>query len=58
MSEVVNLNRARKAKARQHSKQQAAENRIKFGQSKTERTLVEKEQTQSRQLLDGAKRED
>ena len=39
MAEIVNLRKARKAKARAEKDAQAAENRIKFGRSKVERDL-------------------
>jgi hypothetical protein len=37
-AEIVNLRRARKAKARADRAQQAEQNRIEFGRSKAERT--------------------
>lgn len=37
MPEIVNLNRARKQKARAGRKAQAAENRVRFGRTKAER---------------------
>lgn len=36
-SNLVNLNKARKAKARAEKEQRAAENRIQFGRTKAER---------------------
>lgn len=51
MAEVVNLRKARKAKARADKDAQAAENRIKFGRSKTERVMDEvRERLAQRQL--------
>ena len=41
MGEVVNLNRVRKRVAREQAKKQAEANRIKFGRSKTERSIDE-----------------
>ncbi|WP_315838488.1 DUF4169 family protein [Bradyrhizobium prioriisuperbiae] len=41
MGEVVNLNRVRKRVAREQAKKEADANRIKFGRSKTERTIDE-----------------
>ncbi len=38
MAEIVNLNRARKDKARAERKAKAAENRVRFGRSKSEKT--------------------
>jgi hypothetical protein len=39
MSEVINLRRARKRRAREAAQQEAAENRTRFGGSKEIRTL-------------------
>lgn len=39
MSEPVNLNRFRKARARAERKAQAAENAVKFGRTKAEKEL-------------------
>ena len=58
MGEVVNLNRARKAKARGEAKASAAANRAVFGRSKGERAKAETERARADRLLDGAKRED
>ena len=41
MADIVNLRKARKAKARVQEGAKAAENRIKFGRSKAERTASE-----------------
>lgn len=41
MGEVVNLNRVRKRVAREQAEKQADANRVKFGRSKTERTIDE-----------------
>ncbi|MGI6245146.1 MAG: DUF4169 family protein [Pseudochelatococcus sp.] len=38
MAEIVNLRRARKARARSEKEAQAAENRLRFGATKAERT--------------------
>jgi hypothetical protein len=40
MSEIVNLRRARKTKARAAAADKAAENRLRFGASKAERDLL------------------
>jgi hypothetical protein len=58
MAEIVNLNRARKAKARVEATQQAEANRAKFGRTKAEREAEAAEQARRKALLDGAKRED
>jgi hypothetical protein len=58
MSEVVNLNKARKARAKAEAKTQAAENRAKFGRTKAEKQLEAARAEKVRKLLDGAKREE
>jgi len=58
MGEIVNLNRARKAKARDAAETKAAENRAKYGQTKAERARLASEKAKLRAVIDGAKRED
>jgi len=58
MAEIVNLNRVRKAKARDAAETKAAENRAKYGQTKAERARLASEKAKLRALIDGAKRED
>lgn len=58
MADVISLNKARKALQRKAAKAQAAENRIKFGQSRPEREKLQKEAERVRQEFDGKKRED
>jgi hypothetical protein len=58
MAEIVNLNRARKAKARDVAETKAAENRAKYGQTKAERARLASEKAKLRAVIDGAKRED
>lgn len=57
MSNIVNLNKARKVKDRQEARDQAQENRVKFGRAKSEKTLNKAEADKARRTLDGAKRE-
>jgi hypothetical protein len=57
MADVVNLNQARKAKAKADDKARATENRAKFGRSKAEKTLEAARAEKLRRDLDGAKRE-
>ncbi len=57
MTEPVNLNRFRKAKAKTEAKVTAAENRIRFGQTKSEQTRVEAEREKAARDLDGSKRD-
>lgn len=58
MADVVNLNQARKAKAKADDKARAAENRVRFGRSKAEKSLEAARAEKLRRGLDGAKRED
>ena len=52
---VVNLNKARKTRARADSKVQAAENRVRFGRSKQDKTLAERRAGLDAVLLDDLK---
>jgi len=56
-AEIVNLNKVRKARERVSREREAQENRLKYGQSKSERNRVNAEQLKSVADLDGAKRE-
>ncbi len=58
MAEILNLNRARKAKARVDAAKKAQTNRAKFGRTKVERAAEAAEQARRTGLLDGAKRDD
>ena len=58
MAEILNLNKARKAKAKTDDKSRAAENRAKHGRSRIEKTLDAARADKLRRDLDGAKRED
>ena len=57
MSEIVNLNKARKAKARAEKQGVAAENRVRFGQPKSVSKLQKARAEKAAKTLDGAKRE-
>ncbi|MDP1739267.1 MAG: DUF4169 family protein [Caulobacter sp.] len=57
MTEPVNLNRFRKAKAKAGAKATAAENRVRFGLPKSEQTRVEAEREKAARDLDGSKRD-
>ena len=57
MSNVVNLNKARKLKARKDAEQQAAENRVKFGRTKAQKQLDAAEAASAKAKLDQIKRE-
>jgi len=57
MAEIVNLNRARKAKARGEAQATAAANRVVHGRTKAEKQAVQAETERRARELDGAKRE-
>lgn len=57
MAEIINLNRARKARAREADKRTAAANRAKFGRTKAEKALDAAEARRLDAQLDQAKRE-
>lgn len=58
MADIVNLNQARKARAKADDKARAAENRAKFGRNKGEKALDAARADKLKRDLDGAKRED
>lgn len=58
MAELINLNKARKARERAAAKAQAVENRAKHGRGKGEKTVSKLEAERARRDLDGKKRED
>lgn len=58
MGDVVNLRRARKAKARVDAATTAAANRVAFGRTKAEREAAAAEEARRHKALDGAKREE
>ena len=53
----INLNKARKAKAKARKEQQAVENRAKFGRTKAERQAATARLEKLRKEIDAAKRE-
>jgi hypothetical protein len=57
MTNVVNLNKARKARDRQDARDQAQGNRVKFGRAKGEKAIAKAEAEKARRVLDGAKRD-
>lgn len=57
MSEPVNLNRVRKARARADAKAKAAENRIVFGRGKAETSLADARRDKAARDLDARRRE-
>lgn len=54
---VVNLNQARKAKARAEKRARADENAVKFGRTKSEKKIEKAEADKAKRDLDGHKRE-
>jgi hypothetical protein len=57
MAEIINFNRARKAKAAADAEALASENRAKFGRTKAEKTAETARQELLAKNLDGAKRD-
>ena len=58
MAEPINLNKARKAKARANKQQRASENRVKFGRTKAEKARDKLTAERSRKALDQTARDD
>lgn len=58
MTEIVNLNKARKARAKADAKAQAAENRVRHGRTKAQKAQARAEIAQEARKLDQARRED
>jgi hypothetical protein len=57
VAEPINLNRARKARDRAAEKAQAAENRVRFGRTKTEKQVSKLEAERAKRALDEKKRD-
>ena len=57
MSDLINLNKARKARAAQAAVRKAVENRAKFGRTKLQKAADRAKAAKSERGLDGAKRE-
>jgi hypothetical protein len=58
MAELINLNKARKARARAEGKAQAAANRVRHGQTKGAKAVSKLEAERARRELEGKKREE
>lgn len=56
-AEIINLSKARKAKAKADKSAAASQNRFKFGRSKAEKALDKAQQDQVVRRLDQAKRD-
>jgi hypothetical protein len=57
MAEIINLNRARKARARVDKQAEAEANRAKFGRSKAQKQAEAAEKARAAKMLDESKRE-
>jgi Domain of unknown function (DUF4169) len=57
MSDLINLNRARKSKAKAAESAQARENRVRFGLTKAQKEILLLEQARTQRKLDGSKQE-
>ena len=58
MGEIVNLNKTRKARAKQDAQAVAAANRAKHGRSKADKQNDARAEARRKALLDGVKREE
>jgi len=58
MGEIVNLNKARKARDKAEAKRAADANRLTFGRTKAERQTTKKERERDAARLDGHKLDD
>jgi hypothetical protein len=56
MADIVNLNRARKAKVRADKEAQAVQNRIAFGRTKAEKQQAAAEKARADKQIDDHKR--
>jgi len=56
-ADIVNLRRARKTNARAEREKVAADNRVNFGRSKSEKTLSKTERERALKTIDGHRRE-
>ena len=55
MAEIINLNRARKVRAKMDDKARAAANRVAHGRTKGQKQAAEHERERAVRLLDGQK---
>ncbi len=55
MAEIINLNRARKARAKAEGEETAKSNRVKFGRTRQEKEAMRREAEQQSKTLDGKK---
>ena len=57
VAELINFNKAKKAKGRADGKARAAENRVRFGQAKGDKAAAKLEAERARRELEGKKRD-
>ena len=57
MAEIINLNKARKVKARVDKSARAEENRVRFGRTRAEKQADAAENAKVARLLDESKRD-
>ena len=57
MADIINLNQARKQRARAGKSAKAEENRVRFGRTKAEKAADAAERTKIDRLLDDSKRD-
>ncbi len=55
MAEIINLNKARKARVKEHAKDKAVENRVRFGRTKIEKVADRLVEETARKKLDDAR---
>jgi len=53
--EPINLNKARKARAKAQAKTEAAANRARFGRTKAQKAVEQLHETRAKRSLDGAR---
>jgi uncharacterized protein DUF4169 len=58
MAEIVNLNRMRKAKAREEDESRAKANRVKYGRTKAQKENDRRAEERSERLHEGKKLEE
>ena len=55
MADIINLNKARKARAKTFAAAKAVENRVKFGRTRTEKARDEAERVRAERTIDESK---
>jgi hypothetical protein len=58
MGEIVNLNKARKARAKVEAEERARDNRVRFGRTRAEKEAARREAERHSNDLDGKKLDD